>query len=274
MKLINWFTNKYLLGAMIISSIGCCVTTCLTLLFVFFNINPYYENKGTSFGYNMKAGLEVDVEINSRNMDNKDTIILYKTQKGRQGKTESLDKHFMNETIGNDSIIQLDTTTKIYDIRNWATTNKQPQFTVGNFDIKSFSIKIKPTTTIAKYVVWLPQILTMLLYAYVLYQFAMFLHFIQQGASFEMVNYKRLRNIGFSLLGFQLFGYIYDWIFNHYTFTVDTISTLPHFKNYFYFSGSVKGSGGMYLVTGIFFLILAKAFQRGHNLQQEQDLTI
>lgn len=272
MKIINWFTNKYLLGAMIISSIGCCLIAFLTLLFLLFNVNPYYQSKTFALGYNMKDGLEV--EVTDQVINDKDTILLYKTQKGRQGKTESLDSAFMNETIGNDSITQLDTIIRTYKIFNWATMNKQPQFTIGNFDIKAFSIKVKPTTTIAKYVLWLPLLLTMLLYAYVLHQFSMFLHFIQQGASFEMVNYKRLRNIGFSLLGFQLFGYFYDWIFNHYTISVDTISTLPHFKNYLYFSGSVKGSSGIYLVTGIFFLILAKAFQSGHNLQQEQDLTI
>lgn len=272
MKIINWFTNKYLLGAMIISSIGCCLIACLTLLFLLFNINPYYQSKTFAFGYNMKDGLEV--EVTDQVINDKDTIILYKTQKGKQGETESLDSVFMNETIGNDSITQLDTIKRTYEIFDWGTMNEQPQFTVGNFDIKAFNIKIKPTTTIAKDVVWLPFMLTMLLYAYVLYQFAMFLHFIQQGVSFEMVNYIRLRNIGFSLLGFQLLGYLYNWIFNHYTISVDTISTLPHFKNYLYFSGAIKGTSGIYLVTGIFFLILAKAFQRGHNLQQEQDLTI
>lgn len=272
MKIINWFTDKYLLGGTMLTSIGCLIYAFLILLFLLFNINPYYKSKTFALGYNIKDGLEI--EVGDEIISDKDTTILFKTQKGKQGKTKSLDNAFMNETIGNDSITQLDTITRSYDILNWNDFNKQPQFTVGNFDIKAFSVKIKPTTTIAKYVVWLPQILKMFLYAYVLYQFAMFLHFIQQGASFEMVNYKRLRNIGFSLLGFQLFGYFYDWIFNHYTISVDTISTLPHFKNYLYFSGSVKGSGGIYLVTGIFFLILAKAFQRGHNLQQEQDLTI
>jgi hypothetical protein len=272
MKIINWFTNKYLLGAMIISSIGCCVTACLTLLFLLFNINPYYDGKSIDIGYNMKDGLEI--EVRDEIISDKDTTILFKTQKGKQGKTESIDSAFMNETIVNDSITQLDTIIRTYRMFNWATMNKTPPFTVGNFYIKAFSIKIKPTTTIAKYVVWLPKILTMLLYAYILWQFALFLHFIQQGESFEMVNYKRLRNIGFSLLSFQLFGYFYDWIFNHYTFTVGTISTLPNFKSYIYFSGSAKGVGGIYLITGIFFLILAKAFQRGHNLQQEQDLTI
>jgi hypothetical protein len=272
MKIINWFTNKYLLGAMLISSIGCCLIAFLILLFLFFNINPYYQSKTFALGYNIKDGLEI--EVRDEIISDKDTILLYKTQKGKQGKTESLDSTFMNETIGNDSITQLDTTIRTYEVFNWKDFNKTPQFTVGNFDIKAFSIKIKPTTTIAKYVVWLPLMLTMLLYAYVLHQFAMFLHFIQQGASFEMVNYKRLRNIGFSLLGFLLFGFCYNWIFNHYTISVDTISTLPNFKNYLYFSGSFKGSSGIYLVTGIFFLILAKAFQRGHNLQQEQDLTI
>jgi len=273
MKIINWFTNKYLLGAMLISSIGCCLIAFLILLFLFFNINPYYQSKTFALGYNIQDGLEI--EVRDEVISEKDTMLLYKTQKGKQGKTESLDSAFMKETIGNDSITQLDTIVRTYEIFNWATMNKQPQFTVGNFDIKSFSVNIKPTTTIAKYIVWLPKILTMLLYAYVLYQFAMFLHCIQQGASFEMVNYKRLRNIGCSLLFFSLFGFFYNWIFNHYTFTVSTIYTLPQFKkSYLYFSGSINGSSGIYLVTGIFFLILAKAFQSGHNLQQEQDLTI
>ncbi|MDI9364992.1 MAG: DUF2975 domain-containing protein [Flavobacterium sp.] len=272
MKIINWVTNKYLLGAMIISSIGCIIYAFLILLFLLFNFNPFYQSKTFALGYNIKDGLEIEVRDDIKS--DKDTTILFKTQKGKQGKTQSLDSAFMNETIGNDSITQLDTILRTYEIFNWTTMNEQAQFTVGNFDIQAFSIKIKPTTTIAKYVVWWPQILTMLLYAYVLYQFAMFLHFIQQDASFEFVNYKRLRNIGFSLLGFQLLGYLYNWIFNHYTISVDTISTLPHFKNYLYFSGAIKGTSGIYLVIGIFFLILAKAFQRGNNLQKEQDLTI
>ena len=121
----------------------------------------------------------------------------------------------------------------------------------------------------------LPTIFLLLLMPYCFWQFALFLQSIQRGSSFDLSNYKRLRNIGLALLCYNLLLIVFDHYFSHFTILISFVSSKPDFRNPFYISGNPDLDYGIsYFLAGCAFLILASAFKKGHQLQQEQDLTI
>lgn len=273
MKIINWITDSFLILGLKICSIGSYILAMLVLLFMLFKWNPYYAKKGGfEGGWDLKSGVGVKI-VKGYIERFPDTTFDFRTAKGKSGTTHSLDKDFFDKKIGDDTIIQLDSTWANYMISYTNNEKTKPSFIANNASIPSFYVRLKPTTIASRYLLYLPTLLELLLYGFAFGQFYKFLRAIQLGKSFDYTNYKRLSNIGFSLIGYQLFLYAYQLTQNYY---VDLIfqSTLSNFRNIINLNGVPEKYNFYYLIAGLIFIILAKAFKKGYQIQQEQDLTI
>ncbi|MBK0379643.1 DUF2975 domain-containing protein [Mucilaginibacter segetis] len=107
------------------------------------------------------------------------------------------------------------------------------------------------------------------IFIYMFYLIAAFLKFIvdiSKGLPFTDSNLRRLKLIAVSLIAFPiitfLLNYVVRVIFNNY-FTPDVAAKI-----------GVWGSWWRFMITGIIFLMLFKAFKQGKTLKEEQDLTI
>ena len=277
MKIINWLVNKYILGGLIFSSFVALAVAVLHILFIVFNFNPYYEHKSDnstfSFGYNLKKGFPITIDVNS--MPNFDTTVCFLTDQNESG------GYKLNLPRPNikGSIIKADTFSVVLEKNNWdqvGLENKQRDAQLSELSFPTFTLFIKPNTKLQVFIFLLPAIIGYLIYAYVANQFAKFLHYIQIKETFNYINFKRLNNIGFSIIISTLFIYIYSFIVYRYNVSISFQSTLSKWHgSMFYLSGSPTSSGlGYYFLFGCVCIVIAKAFKRGFELQQEQDLTV
>ena len=277
MKFINWLVNRYLIAGMMLTSIGLAVCVVIQLGFVVFNVNPFYESKkqngsSWSIGTDYKSGIPVTIDVNSSNLA--DTSIDYITTKGNSG-SFSINSDFKIELKKDDSIKRIDTISSKYAIHYWHDTVDLNDQKVCKLSFASFTVKVVPQSIYQRIVLMFPSIFLCLFISFTSWQLSKFLHCIQLGHAFKGTNYIRLRNIGLACLLFQLLLYVFDFVFHQYYIIINFNSTIPNWKSPFYLSGSPQANSSLsYIIIGCIFLIIAKAFKEGNQIQQEQDLTI
>jgi hypothetical protein len=110
--------------------------------------------------------------------------------------------------------------------------------------------------------------IVILLWLYVIFGVAVhFLLSIARGAAFTEDNIFRLHFIAYVFIGTILFTTLMKII--GFLFVARQLPDLVHFSWY-----NVLMSGWEFLVAGLVTLLFAKAFKRGYQLQQEQQLTV
>lgn len=136
-------------------------------------------------------------------------------------------------------------------------------------------VHIQTKTLKEKSILVLPLIFLLLLILYCFWQFALFLQNIQSGSSFDVSNYKRLINIGLALLSYNFLLIIFNHYFSHFSILISFTSSKPGFRSPFHQSGTPDLDYEIsYALAGFVFPILASAFKKGNQLQQDNDLTI
>lgn len=274
-KFINWFVSSSLVASLLFSSIVATIFSLLQLAYIIFNINPYYKvnlsNTGYfGFGSNYENGIEVPIFASTRSFP--DTSIEYKTEGGSSGGYSNGSRYKKTELQQNDSIIYMDTVVGIYDLSYW-NSNKVEKVT--DFTIEHFKVRIKPTSSKQRFSLVFPKVLFGLIFAFFFLQFARFLHAIYSGNVFNNRNFKRLQNIGLSLILAQFLSFIFSLFFNQFNVTIRYESTIKNWRSPLYISGSIENDFDFtYFIVGIIFLILSKAFKNGYLLKNEQDLTV
>jgi hypothetical protein len=277
MKFINWIINRYLLAFLMLSSLLCGIAATILLCAALFNFNPYYEarNKkgGWTFGTDYRKGIPVTISVNACSLFDTSFFLTSSSHNG----------FYSNRTDLQNTVNQIkDSSQKI----NTVYTNYNTSYENGNyitsinngingFHIPNFIVNIKPTSKFHRCLLILPNIFILLISSFSFWQICKFLQSIQLQKSFNSSNHKKLKNIGIVLIAYQLIIYIFDLFFNHYNVSVNFASTTPNWNSPMNLAGQPESHSSIwYIVIAGIFLIVAEAFKKGHNLQQEQDLTV
>ncbi len=282
MKFINWWTNNYTIGGLYLVSILTFIFSLILLGSLLFGYHPNYKTKGGFvFGIaDFEKGIPLDLQISSLIPD---TSISLATQKGIiSGDDPAKIREYLNDQLKiiNNRLVTSDTTTLHYRLIPWNskeilddTSNYLGK--ISNMKIKGVSVHIQPENFMSRLILIFPIILQMLLIAFCSWRLGAFLHFIQNDYSFDKSNYKRLRNIGWGLIVYNLVLFTFDFLLSRFTIIISTQSTNNNFQSPLHLSGNPDlHYGYLYFLGGCIFLILASAFNKGHQLQNEQDLTI
>lgn len=285
MKIINWWIDRYSIGGLFIVSILAGLMSLFLTAHMFFNFNL---GNGGGFLNKMqyKNGIAVPVKFQAPVGFNVDTTIAVKelTPSG-----ETLYSVFGKDNFGRWLVIQGNFelgygSDKIYYrdtiVPHHQTMNSRPPWkdswsTITKVDIESGTVYIKPESFYNRGLLLLPQILFFFLVAYFCWQLACFLGNIQDGEMFTIGNYRKIRNMGLSVIGYQFLLFIVYLLENTYYVLVQYRSTIPNFRSPIELVAEADYHLGVsYLLAGCILLIVAKAFYKGHQLQQEQDLTV
>jgi hypothetical protein len=142
-------------------------------------------------------------------------------------------------------------------------------------DFESGTAYIKPESFYNRGLLIAPLVFFLALLSFVFWQLAFFIDNIQRGEMFIPANYKRLRNMGVSILVYEALVFIIYLLENSYRILINYQSTIPNFRPPVSLVAEPDYHiGWSYLIAGCIILILAKAFQKGYTLQQDQALTI
>jgi len=280
MKFINWFINRYATPSLFIGSIAGSITAIILLLSVIFNFKPYLSfNSGATFGFtNYAKGIPAKVSF----LDPiPDTSINYQKENGGGliyifNNYPSSQKH--DSQINDGKFVYADTITANYEVSTGGF-NKTKAFSVNSFSFSEAKAYIKTENYFYKLLFMLPTIVLLLVICYASWQLGLLLDYIQGGEIFELINYKRLQNIGLLIIYFQLFclliGLIVMLTNNDWRVDVQFTSSIPHFRSPLIIHAEPDyGFEWYWLIAGCITVVIAKAFQKGYKLQQEQELTI
>ena len=280
MRLINWFINRYATPALILGGILSGIFAVILSISLLFNLNPYVKIGKSNFGFtNYDQCIPVKVSFPNPVID---TNIRFQTSQGGSGRIyKRNDSHYPSDQFANspnEKIISSDTI-----IADYAIVCKQDE-NIKAFSVKTFSFSegvcyVETKSYAYKLLFILPKILLLIIVGFCFYQSGMLIHYIQNDGIFEMINFKRLQNIGIAIIGLQLF-YFLHWVIiyvtgNYWYFTVDFSSTIPNFRSPIQIQASPDyGFDWYWFSFGCILFAIAKAFQKGYTLQQEQDLTV
>ncbi len=175
-------------------------------------------------------------------------------------------------------INRLDSYGYVYPIDTFVTNPiisfKDVKSTYANVEVKASYKRDRILLSIPE---WINRVLTLLL----LYQLFKVLGNVVENIVFDIKNVKRIRFIGFIMIGFFLEPFFSNYLYQ--TFIIsgfhDTLLHIPsvNYQDYqnininFNVSEEFKPTN---LYVGLITLILATIFKRGLVLQQEQDLTV
>ena len=116
----------------------------------------------------------------------------------------------------------------------------------------------------------IPLLIGFAIFFYLLVLLIRVLKSIEEREFFSMANVKRIRIIGFMVLGFSLlqwtYGFLKDWFLFDYL-QVEGIYDLSGFPLSLNFFGST-------FFIGLMILIISNAFEHGVKIQEEQELTV
>lgn len=151
---------------------------------------------------------------------------------------------------------------------NYRVNNTYPNHTANDSKNEFKQILIPVSKTVAgiiEILSFITAFIGLIMCLIVLRNFIVFLIDIGKGKAFTFKNYRRLFSTAYIILIISFFPIIERLIFD-FTFK-------KYFKNEFVIS--IKWSDNLILVSiALFLLLLGKAFKRGYDLQQEQDLTV
>ncbi len=272
MKITNWFLNNIAIGGSMIVSVFSGITGIILLLSVIFNFPPYISGKDGSIGfldfengipYNAPAGGSIP-----------DSIEIIETSHGSSTIYSRPNDKYDREKF----IPKGDIQSHIKIVTNYENhAEKEDKIKINSSQINTIRFYIKAKTFGIKILFALPIILTLFTISFCSWKTGMLLHAIQNGFFFEHDNYKRILQIGFAILILQailitlsIFQLQYIGYVN-----IQFNSSIPDYKQPFVLSAdaNIQINWG-WIVAGCIFIILSKAFYKGHNLQKEQEGTI
>ena len=147
---------------------------------------------------------------------------------------------------------------------------------VNMVTLNSGTFYLKPGTVADKFLFAVPEILKMLLAAFCSWQLAKLVSSIHKGRSFRKKSYARLSRIGVAMIVADLLLLVTDMLPARInSVAIDFSASIPNYRFPFQTMGIRQGQFDLVLLlTGCLILIVAKAFQKGNELQGEQELTI
>ena len=272
MKTYNWLIFKFSKGVLIISGAACWAAGLLLFLSVIFNFPPYLVlDKGKELiGWtDYKKGIPLEVKLNG---EIPDTSIAFDLGSGKSIMNfySGSDLQFADRKNLNDSIIYSDIISTRYDLN--ASSKSNNHFSINGLRFETATLFIKPKNFGQKLLFSIPGILKFLVLGYCAWQLAMLLHFIEAGKDFRNINYRRLLKIGWAILLFEGFQFLFSLLQGRITWlNIDFSSSIPNYRQPFELAAySSQAVSIGWLLAGAIALVIAKAFQKGSMLQEEK----
>lgn len=273
MKIINWLINRIAIGSSMIVSIFTGIVGIILLLSVVFNFPPYLSGHDWRFGFvDFKKGIPYKTYVSTGSIP--DSIEMIDTKNGSAyihyggGDVPSLRKNISDTDI----VSSVKIVTKYEN-----TAEREEKIEISSSSLNEIRFFIRPKTIGIKLLFVLPIILTLLTVSFCAWKIGMLLHAIQIGLFFERNNYRRILQIGIAILILQaiiitLSIFQTQYIENvHVRFT----SSIPNYRQPFELGAyaDLKINWG-WIVAGCIFIILSRAFYKGHDLQEDHELSI
>ena len=273
MKIVNWFLNPIAIGGSMIVSIVSGIVGMILLLSVIFNFPPYVSGKDWAFGFiDFKEGIPYNTYVSTGGIP--DSIEMIETKNGNA--FISYSKRDVPDLRKNITTADIVSSVKI--VTNYENTaEKEDKIEISSSSLNTIRFLIRPKTFGVKLLFVLPIILTFFTISFCAWKIARLLDAIQRGMFFERDNYLRILQIGIAILILQVIlitlsifqiqyiGYV------HIRFT----SSIPNYRQPFQLGAAadLKINWG-WIVAGCIFIILSKAFYKGHDLQEDHELSI
>jgi hypothetical protein len=277
MKSNNTFIDSLVIGALRIGSISTILFAIIVFCSIIFNFKPFIEKGSFAFGItDFKRGIPVQINLNS-NAELPDTILHYSSIKNQFNGTEKIYKSSsilprIKKSFVLDGSVTIDTFLLNQNIHKFITEEKSGIIYSNAFKLTQATIYVGATKMYSKILFILPLVLEMFFWGFCCWHFASFLDSIKSGESFIANNVKRLNKIGLAFIAFQVLNISFSYVLYHFS---AGISLKNNGFTILDFSGAPDYSLSLtYSFIGVVILILAKAFKRGCQIQQEQDLTI
>ena len=283
MKFINGYFDRLAIGALFIGSIISIFVAILIFCSVLFNFKPFIEVSGTTlFGLtDFKKGIPLEIKLNV-NSELPDTIINYSATNNFGGSSSGEIYISRGEKrlgsfnfINHQESVVLDTFLFKQNIHEWNSKDPtQTSISSHAFKLTDAIVYIDVKNKYSKIIFILPQILTMLLLGFCCWHFAMVLYSIRLGESFIADNYRRLNRIGLAFIIFQLIWILLTFALSKFSAGVSLWNQKQNYTLYSFSGSPDYRLNFSYFFIGGAILILAQAFKRGYQIQQEQDLTV
>ncbi|MEL1255671.1 DUF2975 domain-containing protein [Flavobacterium sp. DGU38] len=253
----------------------CQLVLLFTLCFEFIP-NGSFKNFDSSThhskGYPVKAQIQLNIP---------DTLINYKGKFNKgivlKSKNEEANELF-NEVKKDTQYV------KTYQINSFEIYNDK-EFEIKketiNPTVKDYNAEIKltlnPKDFFFKSVLILKNYLSLILILFVVFQFMRFFKQLREDFVFNDLLNKRIKNIGYSLIAYQLVNLVASVITMQYISGIiytHSISSIEESKFNFMNLTTIPEYNFEVLFFGLCCLVLAKLLNYGYDLQNENDLTI
>jgi hypothetical protein len=227
-----------------------------------------------STGYLLKTKIQLHIP---------DTLIKYKNKLSTSFGTAS--KTGMKELDDNFNRIKKDNQLiKTYQINNFEIYNDQFKDIKKEFDnvkiqseTSELSIRVNPKNLFFKSILIIKNYSILALLLFVTYQCMHLFKELKSNFSFSKLLNKRIQNIGYSLVAYQMANTFFSIIIMQYLSRINYYHYMPSIKNsrfqFMDFSPAIEYNLEI-LFLGLCLLVLSKLLSYGYDLQKENELTI
>ncbi|KFF07596.1 DUF2975 domain-containing protein [Flavobacterium reichenbachii] len=240
------------------------------------SLGSYNSNSHHSKGYQINTHIQLNIP---------DTLIFYNNKEARTAGSilKTGDKEFDKDfsEIKNDKKIN-----KTYQINNFDVysisdhdfntkkefNNVEPQ---NNFS--DLSVIVNPKNYFLKGALLVKNYLSLVLGLFVSYQLMRLFKQLRTDFAFDQLLNKRIRNIGYSLVSFQIINMTISIITTQYLSTINYYHYIPTVENskfQFMNLSTYVEYNWQTLFMGLCLVVLAKLLSYGYDLQNENELTI
>lgn len=278
-NLVYRFSQGVLGIACIVSLLAAAV---LTVHVLFPSFHPYIKTgSGSVFGF---TDYEKGIPFTTEGADRIPDTSLRLDYRLKGGGTSSLytsrDGHGVNDEISRevierhkeDTLVAADTITASYYWRY----NDKPDPDVRGAEITSIRFFLWPRSLGRRLLLFLPVLVNLLALAYCSWQLSYLMELIVRGEAFRRRGSKRLARVAYTILLVQLFHLLYEFSGVYYSsIRIDFNANVKGFRMPVGLGGhSGSAIDLQWLLAGCILLIIAKGFERGDRLQENEDLTV
>jgi hypothetical protein len=270
-KLLFSWIETFAIGGLMIAALLSTIVFFLILLYALFDVKPYIKYSSGEIGLtDFENGIPIPANIAYRFPHNN----VYGEVVSSKGMTSGGSEHVLIEKRHLDSLniqntMYLDTFNTQYDI---FYPSRDVGLTINAASIKTGTVNIE-TSDLGKRLLFLSPILfATLVSGYCMWQMTLLLQSITKQSPFEKINFKRLRNVGYAIILYQIVLIVLSALFH---LDIDIFLFSSTLRHPISFTAHQESNFSLqWLLLGTAILILALAFKRGVELQEEQTLTI
>ncbi|WP_281231468.1 DUF2975 domain-containing protein [Flavobacterium gelatinilyticum] len=272
-------TNKRLLTTLyIISRISLRITQLIFLLAVFFEFTPKGGLGHFSSTMHHSKGYPVDVKIQ---LNIPDTLINYRNnnENGLIIKSNNQDLQERFNKIKTDTLYSKTFQINRFEVYDNKYHEIKKEIVRPTVQYKNSEIEIilNPKDSFFKCILILKNYLSLILIMFVSLQFMRLFKELRTNFVFNDLLKKRIKNIGYSLIAYQIVNFIASLITMQYLSIIKYYHYLPNIA-YSTFNFMNLTSTPEYNITILFLglccLVLARLLKYGSDLQNENELTI